>query len=116
MKEVSSETQRRLFVLAMGLWVLLVVLQGCSNLPSWQGFVWGTPEVSVHDPNSGAVVVIPAAPGLLPPIVEVFSAVAVALGMPVLALWIRAVSAGLKKASDTLIAARANGQLPSDPA
>jgi hypothetical protein len=78
--------------LAAGAAVLL--LQGCGLASDVNTAVWGRPAAVAIDANGRQVIVAPAVPGLLPPVTESLAAIAAALGLPILALWIRAVSRG----------------------
>jgi hypothetical protein len=78
--------------LAAGAAVLL--LQGCGLASDINTAVWGRPPAVGIDANGRQVIVGPAVPGLLPPVTESLAAIAAALGLPILALWIRAVSRG----------------------
>ena len=69
----------------------------------------GTPATTSTDANGVTIVVSPAVPGIISPVVESVATFLAALGMPVLALWIRAVGKGAKATAETV----RNGNTPT---
>jgi ABC-type Fe3+-hydroxamate transport system substrate-binding protein len=91
----------------------IVLLAGCTPLQQVAAALAGQPAVTSTDANGVTVVVTPATPGLIPPVAESLAAVAAALGIPFLAIWIRKVGKAAKATADAF--ANGNNHSPKSP-
>ena len=87
----------------------LCLLFGCVPGADILHALAGTPATTSTDGNGVTIVVTPAVPGIVSPVVESVATFLAAVGMPILALWIRAVGKGAKATAETV----RNGNTPT---
>ena len=94
--------RRKMLLGAVLLIIGILLLAGSQPMLDTAQALAGRRAVTHTDANGITVVVTPATPGLIPPVAESLAAVAAAIGMPILALWIRTIGKAAQVTANTV--------------